>query len=178
MKQTWIIGCVALSVTLAAACGGGGGSTAASSPAGSVGASSSAPPVQSAASDDGCSLLTDDEVTAVIGSAVTRREPSPKTAASFGCVKGTDRAADLSTAAFVSVSVFTAGREAMLDEIAADAGTEEISGLGDRALYQPAGGFVFILKGSTVVSVQVFKLGQPGSRDDVLSLGRSVLPRV
>lgn len=130
------------------------------------------------ASDDGCSLLTDDEVTAVIGAPVTRREASPKTAVSFGCVKGTDRAADISTGAFVSFSAFTTGGAALLDQLAGESGTEPVSGLGERALYQAAGGFVFILKGSTVVSVQVFKFGQPGSRDEVIGLARTALSRV
>ena len=68
--------------------------------------------------------------------------------------------------------------DALLDQLAGEAGTESVSRLGERALYQPAQGFVFILKSGTVVSVQVFKFGQPGSRDDVLGVPRTVLSRV
>lgn len=69
---------------------------------------------QQATTDDGCSVLSDDEVAAVIGTPVTRREASAKTAGSFGCVKGNDRATDLTQAAFVSFSAFTTGGAALL----------------------------------------------------------------
>jgi hypothetical protein len=109
---------------------------------------------------------------------ITRREASAKTAASFGCVKGNDRTDDLSKGAFVSFSVFTTGGAALLDQLAAEAGTEQISGLGDRAMFQSAQGFVFIAKGDNVLSVQVFKFGQKGSRDEVIGLARIALSRV
>lgn len=134
--------------------------------------------MQPKTTDDGCSVLSDDEVTAVIGVPVTRREASAESAGSFGCVKGNDRATDLTQAAFVSFSAFTAGGVALLDELAGQGGTEEISGLGERALYQAAGGFVFVLQGGTVVSVQVYKFGAPGSRDEVIGLARIALSRV
>jgi hypothetical protein len=182
MKQTWITACVAVGITLAAACGGGGsGATPASKTSGSIGpsSSSSTPPTSvTAGSDDACTLLTDDEVKAVIGAPVTRHEASPKTAASFGCVKGTDRAADVTTTAFVSFSGFTTGAQTLVDQLAAQAGAEEISGLGDRAVFQSAGGLVIVVKGDTAVTVQVFKFGQTGTRDEVIALARTAVSRV
>jgi hypothetical protein len=176
-----LLGCVALALTLTAACGGSGGSTAASTGSSSASASSSSSSSSSAAassSSDGCDLLSDDEVKSVIGVDITRREASAQTAGAFGCVKGNDRSTDLSTAAFVSFSVFTTGGSALLDQLGAEAGTEQISGLGDRALFQAAQGFVFIAKGGKVLSVQVFKFGQKGSRDEVIGLARIALTRV
>jgi hypothetical protein len=114
----------------------------------------------------------------MIGVPVTRREPSARTASGFGCVKGTDRAADVSTAAFVSFSVFTTGGAALLDELATQPDTEAVSDLGDRAYFQTKAGFVFFAKGDTVISVQVFKFGKTGTRDEVLTLARKALSRV
>ncbi|MEY2420111.1 MAG: hypothetical protein QOI95_178 [Acidimicrobiaceae bacterium] len=165
-------------VAVLAACGGSG-STAASTASGSGASpsSSSAGVAPSSSNDDGCGLLTDDEVKAVIGVPVTRREASAKTAASFGCVKGTDRTADVANGAFVSFSVFTQGGAALLDQLAGEADTEQISGLGDRALFKTAEGFVFVAKGDKVISVQVFKFGQRGTRDEVLGLARLAVGR-
>ena len=183
MKRTWIIGCVAFGVTLLSACGGSGGTpTAASSPSGSSSSSASSSSSTGGSTPstptDGCDLLTDDEVQAVIGVPVTRREPSARTASGFGCVKGTDRAADVTTGAFVSFSVFTTGGSALLDQLATQPDTEQVSGLGDRAYFQSSAGFVFFAKGDTVISVQVFKFGQIGTRDEILSLARKALSRV
>jgi hypothetical protein len=123
--------------------------------------------------------LSDDEVTAVIGAPVTRREPSKQsTPGSFGCVKGTDRVDDLTKGAFVTFSVFGTGGQALLDQLAGESGIETIDGLGDRALLKTAEGFVFVAKGSSVLSVQVFKFGQPGTRDEVIGLARIALSRV
>jgi hypothetical protein len=174
-------GCAALAFALTAACGGGSGGNATASTGSAPGnatSSSSSAVAQSSTAGEGCDLLTDDEVKAVIGVDITRREASAKSTASFGCVKGNDRSNDLTKGAFVSFSVFTTGGAALLDQLAAEAGTEQVSGLGDRALYQSAQGFVFIAKGDKVLSVQVFKFGKSGSRDEVLGLARKALDRV
>jgi hypothetical protein len=113
----------------------------------------------------------------VLGVPVTRNEPAD-TAGAIGCVKGTDRAGDLTKAAFVSYSQFTLGGDELLAQFGSEPGAEEISGLGDRAVFEASGGLVFFSTHGTTASVQVFKFGKPGTRDEVLDLARLLESRL
>jgi hypothetical protein len=180
---------ILLAIGLGVGCGGGGSSKAsssssptASSSSASRSASTGSSPASSAASSsaddrDACSLLTDDEVAAVIGAPVTRNEPAT-TPGALGCVKGNDRADDLSKAAFVSYSQFTTGGDALLDQFGSEEGSEEVTGIGDRAVFQASGGILFFSANGKTAEVQVFKLGQPGTRDEVVAMAKALLPRL
>jgi hypothetical protein len=113
----------------------------------------------------------------VIGAPVTRNEPAT-TAGAIGCVKGTDRNADVAKAAFVSFSDFTSGGDALLDQFGSQADAEQVPGLGDRAVFEASAGAVFFSAKGKVASVQVFKFGQVGSRDEVIALAKLLLSRL
>jgi hypothetical protein len=108
---------------------------------------------------------------------VTRNEPATATGA-IGCVKGTDRASDLTKAAFVSYSQFTTGGAEVLDQFGSEEGAEEVTGLGDRAVFQASGGVVFFSANGKTASVQVFKFGQPGTRDEVIATAKLLVTRL
>jgi hypothetical protein len=113
----------------------------------------------------------------VLGAPVTRKEPATATGA-IGCVKGTDRADDLTKAAFVSYSQFTTGGDAVLDQFGSEEGAEQVTGVGDRAVFQASGGILFFSANGKTAEVQVFKFGQPGTRDEVLAMAKALLPRL
>ena len=113
----------------------------------------------------------------MIGAPVTRNEPATS-AGAIGCVKGTDRNADVAKGAFVSYTEFTTGGDALLEQLGSEAGAEEVSGLGDRAVFEASGGLVFFSASGKVASVQVFKFGQVGGRDEVVALAKVLLPRL
>jgi hypothetical protein len=176
-----------VAIGLTAACGGGSSPSAASSstassgssssPSASTGTSSSSASSSTPASGDACSLITDEEVAAVIGVPVTRNEPATQTGA-IGCVKGTDRNADVAKGAFVSYSQFTVGGEQVLDQFGSESDAEEVTGLGDRAVFEASAGLVFFSANGKVASMQVFKFGQVGGRDEVIALAKLLLPRL
>ena len=113
----------------------------------------------------------------MIGAPVTRNEPATS-AGGLGCVKGTDRNPDVTKGAFVSYSEFTTGGDALLDQFGSEPGAEQVPGLGDRAVFEASGGLVFFSANGKVASVQVFKFGQVGTRDEVIALAKLLLPRL
>ena len=68
--------------------------------------------------------------------------------------------------------------DALLDQFGSEAGAEQVPGLGDRAVFEASGGLVFFSANGKVASVQVFKFGQPGSRDEVINLAKLLLTRL
>ncbi|CAN5773264.1 hypothetical protein BH24CHL5_BH24CHL5_06920 [soil metagenome] len=127
---------------------------------------------------DVCSLLSDAEVTAVIGVPIARQESDGDLQAGH-CLKGTVRveAGDPAGGSFVSFSVSRA-RTGLIAEAAAQAGAQTVTGLGDEAVFLPNAG-VLIGAGSGVeFTLQVAKVWQVGTQADAVGLARIMLSRL
>ncbi len=117
----------------------------------------------------------------MLGVTISRREPAPKSApGTAGCIKGTPRQTDIRKAAFVSFSTFpTIGPFASFGQVKAkfpDAKLE--SGVGDQAFYSPSGGLLFAFQGKTVLEVQVYKFGKPGTQTEAVTLAKAMQGRL
>lgn len=125
-------------------------------------------------SGDTCDIVSDEVVAGVLGVEVERREPfSEPESQTVGCKKGPELG-DVPT--FVNVYVISGGAAVGFEEFGADGSEEPVDGLGDRAISLP--GVVFVAVGADVVSVQVFKAGQPGSREDLITVANDVIGRL
>lgn len=124
---------------------------------------------------DACDLVSDDIVEEILGTAVSRREPLVD-GASIGCVKGTERQDDPANFNYVSVSI-SAGGASFVDEASAQAGSEPVEGVGDRAVYLEAAGALFAADGGDLVHVQVVKGGVPGNKAEAVAVLEDVLER-
>jgi hypothetical protein len=152
---------------------------AGSTPDGSTSATPSSKASDKPASDGGpCDLVSDDAVTAVLHIAIVRREPHGEAGSpSVSCIKGAKRANDPSRFSYVSVAVVGGGGVTLLDQFKSQAGSTPVAGLGDRAIYVPGVGGVFIADGDDALQVQIVKGGKPGSRADCVTIAKDVLSR-
>jgi hypothetical protein len=172
---------LALACTLAA-CGGSSattkssssGTTSSSPSSASSSSTASAAPTASSGGDL-CSLLTDAEVSAVIGVPVVRREPNTS-AAGDSCLLGAPRSTDPSGFAYVSFSVLH-GAESMVTGAAGEPGAVSVPGVGSAAYYVPSAGTAFATDGDTQLMLQVVKAGVPGSQADVVGLLQKMAAR-
>jgi len=174
-------------VLLLAACGGGGGGTAApavgESPAaeatpaagGGVDATSTpaaeasvAAPTQAPAAGGGgaavgvCELVTEDELQGILGVAVslTLFAGPPDTCD----IQSTD-GAPLAATVLTAMSGLSAS--AVFDAYAGSPGAQDISGIGDKAAYDPSQDVLVVLKADKLLTVAVF---EDGTRDDAARL--------
>lgn len=171
---------------LAAGCGSDdGASSASSTTGGSAGTSADSTTTTAASDTDGsaeadsgaCDIVSDEVVAEVLGVEIVRREGSNDPASGgASCIKGTERQADLANAAYVSVGVVPGGT-ALLDEAGAEEGSQPVAGLGDRAVYLPSAGALFIADGIDLVQVQVVKAGVPAGQQDCVTVANDVLSR-
>ncbi len=179
---------IAAATLILAGCGGGSNdaatspSTAASDPDTSSSSTGDSATETTAAdvpeSGDNCDIVSDEVVAEVLGVEVERREPSSQPEAqTVGCTKGPELG-DVPT--FVSVYVVSGGAPGFEEFTAGGAegseGLEPVDGLGDRAISMP--GAVVVAVGTDIVSVQVFKAGQPGSREDLITVANDVIGRL
>ncbi|KRC65603.1 hypothetical protein ASE12_13065 [Aeromicrobium sp. Root236] len=163
-----------------AACGGGSSDDATSKPdsATSSAPASAATTDAPAANADACDMVSDDAVAVVLGVEVVRREPHGKPGtASASCIKGLKRTSDPSGYTYVSVSVLAGGGATLLDQLGNEGGSTPVDGLGDRAVFVPSAGGVFIADGADAVQVQVVKAGKPGSQKDCVTIAEDVMSR-
>jgi hypothetical protein len=127
-----------------------------------------------------CSLLSDAEVSAVIGVPIARRETGNTSGVDY-CIKGTERVV-FGTENFtknVYYANFVVSRVATsFYSDAVGAGADEVSGLGDHAAYLKSAGAIFVLKGKLEFWIQVVKGGVTGSLDDTFRLARLLASRL
>ncbi len=157
-----------------------------------VASSTTARPVASSAVDetaqtegDGCSLISDEEASAVLGIPITRNEASAETSGveGAGCIKGNDRQAveDLADVAIVTFSWLRGPGEEISaffdDAMSSLPDAESLIGMGDRALFSPSLGWLIAVRGDTVFTVQVQKFGEPGTQEEVVGLAQLLMER-
>jgi len=127
------------------------------------------------ASGDACDIVSDDVSAEVLGVEVVRREPHGEPGSgSVSCIKGLERTDDPASFSYVSVAV-VAGAAALVDEASAEEGSQPVAGLGNRAVYVPSAGALFIADGADGVQVQVVKAGIRGSQQDCVTVANDVL---
>ena len=127
------------------------------------------------ASGDACDIVSDDVAVEVLGIEIVRRE-GHEDGQSVSCIKGTERNNDLTTGFYVSVADFIGGA-VIFDQASAEEGSEQVAGLGDRAVFLPNAGVLYIADGADAVSVQVVKAGVPGSQQECVTVANDVLER-
>lgn len=127
---------------------------------------------------DGCDLVSDELAAEILGIEIARREPhSDPTTGGVSCIKGTERANDLTQGSYVSVSV-TPGGAAFFDETIAGGGTEPIQGVGDRAEFLAGAASLILAAGTDLITVQVIHGGAPGSLEDCITVAEEVIGNV
>ncbi len=181
-----ILGAALITGVLAAGCGSDdGASSASTTTAGSTDTSGDSTTSTAASATDGseeadggaCDIVSDEVAAEVLGVEIVRREGTADPASGgVGCIKGTERQVDLADGYYVSVSVVPGGTT-LVDEASAEEGSQPITGLGDRAVYLPSAGALFIADGTDAVSVQVVKAGVPASQQDCVTVAEDVLSR-
>ncbi len=128
-------------------------------------------------SGEACDIVSDEVAARVLGIEIVRREGSGSSAEqSTGCVKGTERQADLAEGFYVSVSVYPGG-STLVDEASAEEGSKPVTGLGDRAVYVPSIGALLIADGTDAFQIQVVKAGVPGTEQDAVTVAEDVFAR-
>jgi len=129
----------------------------------------------SSAGGDGCDLISDDVAAQILGIEIVRRESNvDATTGGIGCIKGTERVDDLTTAFYVSISV-TPGGAAFVDQASAEAGSQSVPAVGDSAVYLPSAGALFAADGADLLQAQVVKAGVPGTLDEAITVAQDVL---
>jgi len=135
---------------------------------------------------DACSLITDEEASAVLGITITRNEEGSSDqipeGEGGGCIKGNERQTDVSQSAIVSYGWFRGPSEEIagfFDEASAIEDAQSVSGVGDRAVFSPSGGFLIAVRGDTAFTMQVSRSGMDrGTQEEVVGLARLLLERV
>ncbi len=124
---------------------------------------------------DACDIVSDEVVTQVLGMAdIPRREANGVVGETYSCIKGSERTDDLTTASYVSVA-FIPGGSAIVDQFAGEAGSVDVPGLGDQAVFVPSAGSLSIAEGSDSYQIQVVKLGRPSNQADAVAVAEDVL---
>ncbi len=182
-----IVAATLAAAVLTAGCGSGDGSDATPTTTTAAPGEASGESVTSTTATDAgteeesggaCDIVSDEVVAEVLGVSVVRREPHGEPGGQIvSCIKGTDRADAPEDAFFVSVSVIADGA-ALVDQASGEQGSEPVAGLGDRAVFLPGDGALFIADGADVVQVQVHKGGERGSQQDCVTVANNVLERL
>jgi hypothetical protein len=139
---------------------------------------SSAKGDETAESQDACDMISDEIAADILGVKIVRREPHGQPGGqSVSCIKGLERSKDPKGFTYVNASVISGG-VSVVDEAAGQQGSKPVSGLGDRAIFMPKAGTIFIVTGGDLVQVQVVKAGVPGTRQQCVTLAEDVLDHV
>ncbi|MEA2622292.1 MAG: hypothetical protein QOH61_1202 [Chloroflexota bacterium] len=142
----------------------------AASPSPTTGATATPP------SSDVCSLLTDQEVTAVIGVPVARREGTGTIQSGGSCVMGTVRQADLDNIYYVSIIIEPKGT--LFPSAQQDAHAQAVSGVGDQAVYLTDAGAIIGVTGTHDFSLQVVVGGKVGGLGSATGIARILVSRL
>jgi len=135
---------------------------------------------------DVCSLLTDAEVTAVIGVPIARHE-SQGNLTQGSCIKGTERVAFGGSMEGISFASFSVTRGATLADLGladSDLDSHPVSGLGDEAVFIPSVGTVFGVTDGVLFTIQVvrgggtYNGGSYGTEAEVVGLARLLISRL
>jgi hypothetical protein len=130
------------------------------------------------ASQDVCDLISDDAAAKVLGVKIVRREPHGRIGGqSFSCIKGLKRSQDPKSFTYVNASVIPGGATAA-DKAASQKGSKPVSGIGDRAIFLPNAGAMFIIDGDNLVEVQVVMGGKPGNQQQCTTMAKDVLGNI
>lgn len=187
-RRRWLVLAAALTAVLVTVgCGSGAGEDSSSAATGlddRTGSSTTTATADSGsevASADGCDIVSDQVAADVLGVEIVRREAHGEPGSgSVSCIKGTARAtgpvSDQSGTSFVSVAQ-VAGAASLVDEASAEAGSLSVAGVGDRAVFLPSAGVLFIADGADEMQVQVVKAGVPGSQQDCVTVANDMLER-
>ena len=166
-------------VLMAAGCSSGAKAPAArSTPV----ASSTAPPDATQKPIGGaCDIVSDEVVASVLGVKVVRREGKKATqgaARGNTCIKGLARSNDPANFTFVSAAVFDGAGQGgkYLDQALGQTGSRSVSGVGERAVFNPSLGTIFVLVGGDIV--QVTKASKPGTFEDCTAVAKDMLGRL
>lgn len=148
-----------------AACGGSGSTTTASADSGSGAGQSQAvvaePTTGGEGATDVCGLVTADELAGILGVAVTTEVfAGPPDTCQVGTTDGADLAAFVLTREMGGVSA-----SFVFDSYAGSPTATQVSGIGEKAAYDPSQGALVVLKNGAVLSVAVFDDGS-GSTDE------------
>jgi hypothetical protein len=125
---------------------------------------------------DICALLSDQEVTAVIGVPVARREGTGSIQAGGGCVIGTVRQTDLKNAYYANIIIEPRGT--IFPQAQAQAGVQDVAGVGEQAVFFPQAGAIIGVVGKYDFSLQVVIAGSVGSVENALGLAKLVVSRL
>jgi hypothetical protein len=191
-RRRWLtLGLAITTCVLVGGCGSGDNSTEASGVEQSTASSgpSAADPVSSTTTPtsdsggteagDACDIVSDEVAAEVLGIEIQRREPhTDATYKTLSCIKGTERATDMSKVSYVSVSILPGAGSMLLDQASSEAGSVPVSGLGDEAVYLPGTGALLISDGVDGVQVQVVKAGKPAEQQDAVTVAQDVLERL
>jgi len=143
-------------------------------------------PAPSRGPRDVCSLLTDAEVTAVIGVPIARHE-SQGNLTQGSCIKGTERVAFGGSMEGISFASFSVTRGATLADLGladSDLDWHPVSGLGDEAVFIPSVGTVFGVTDGVLFTIQVVRGGGThnggsyGTEAEVVGLARLLISRL
>lgn len=130
-----------------------------------------------APSGDGCDLVSDEVAAEVLGVEIVRREAHGEPGSQgVSCIKGLERTGDPAGFFYVSVAVVPGG-SVLIDEASAQEGSQPVDGLGDRAVYVPNIGALYVAEGADAIQVQVVKAGVPGSQQDAVTVANDVFER-
>lgn len=188
-SRSWRIPAAASIVVLLAAGCGSGDSSDTASPKASAGqkAGSDDATTTTAATDpgkgdkaneengDACDIVSDEVAADVLGIKIERREPHTDPSNNgVSCIKGTERTNDLANGAYVSAAIIPGAGAQLVDDATAQKGSELVKGLGDRAVFLPDAGVIFIADGADAVQVQVVKGGKPAGQKDVVTVAEDV----
>jgi len=127
--------------------------------------------------DDAC-LNTVEEVSAALDVEVTEAENTATPGGGAGCIYYTDKAA-FEIAYTISLSAGGSVAQQIFDSFAADEAAEEVSGIGDAALWY--GGGLVIRKGDRLLSigaVPTLDLDEAALRAILTDLGRAAADRL
>lgn len=179
-----------LTLALAAGCGGGGaGSTKASGHAAPTTSPSSAGPSAAATAPattgsghvQACDLITKPEAQAVLGGAptgpITSKQNTPVGTAT-GCVYRIVSAGSISYVNTIILATQSGPSIYQSQVLAKDKDFVPVTGIGDRADFDPTSGLLAVLQGQTIFSVQVVKANHPQGQDVVVPIARRASDRL
>ena len=126
--------------------------------------------------NDVCSLLTDKEVTAVIGVPVARREGSGTIQAGGSCIMGTTRQEEPGNIYYVSIQVLPKG--ALFPAAQQDAHAQAVPGIADQAVFLTDAGTIVGTTATHDFTVQVVLGGNAGALGSVTGISRILASRL
>lgn len=139
------------------------------------------PSTSAPAALDPCTLVSDEEVVAVLGTPIERHEPNDENGFQ-SCIIGTTRQPlsgfDTSQTSYVSIGFGVATISQFLDGADGSAPTTPVSSLGDEAISLDGLGAVLVSTGPVVLFVSVVQAGVPAPTEVVVGVAELALGRM